>query len=74
MLHQYICHRGGIATKNSTRGGKDQYIVCKNPDCERARTANGYCMKHGGQRYESQVCKNPDCERPRTDNGYCMEH
>ena len=22
MLYQYICHRGGIATKNSTHGGR----------------------------------------------------
>jgi hypothetical protein len=48
--------------------------VCKNPDCERMRTANGFCMKHGGQPYESKVYKNPDCEGSRTDNGYCMEH
>ena len=36
--------------------------------------ANGYCMKHGGQRKNSQVCKKPDCESGRSANGYCMKH
>jgi hypothetical protein len=50
MLHQYICHLGGKAKRRSSESQ-----VCEDPNFERTRMANGYCMEHVGQRYESLI-------------------
>nr|CAD7196823.1 unnamed protein product [Timema douglasi] len=49
------------------------YYMCKKVDCSKRAVKGGYCVAHGGTKYNN-ICKKEDCSKHALKGGFCLAH